>query len=232
MEKDYITRTQKQYETYYQSAFNTQVWVLSILGLTLSTLFFLAGKFGFDIFNRRIDTALEATSAQLKALEEDLTKRITDLEDGLAKRITQQEQDLKTQSKFQFFFAQALTLGSHKRRDDAKTLYRAALKIYGSGKARQLIPKKSGVLAARNLFRQFQKKDDASSVENAKKELALDLYNDLEDELALAAVELDWLGPLLKERKSAPSATVAAEVKTAEPAPFEPTPAPTSREEK
>lgn len=48
MEKDYITRTQKQYEAYYQSAFNTQIWVLSITGFTLATMFFLAGRFGFD----------------------------------------------------------------------------------------------------------------------------------------------------------------------------------------
>src|SRR5712692_625761 len=36
MEKDYITRTQKQFESYYQTAFHTQVWVLSIMGTILA----------------------------------------------------------------------------------------------------------------------------------------------------------------------------------------------------
>src|SRR5467141_846952 len=42
LEKDYITRVQKQYETYYEKAFNTQGWILTILGIILTTLFFLA----------------------------------------------------------------------------------------------------------------------------------------------------------------------------------------------
>jgi hypothetical protein len=36
--------------------------------------------------------------------------------------------------------------------------------------------------------------------------LADELYDDLEEELALAAVNLNWLAPLLKERKATPPA--------------------------
>jgi hypothetical protein len=39
MEKDYITRTQKQYESYYQKAFNTQMWTLGIMGLLLTGVY-------------------------------------------------------------------------------------------------------------------------------------------------------------------------------------------------
>ena len=39
MEKDYITRTQKQYESYYQEAFNAQMWTLGIMGLLLAGVY-------------------------------------------------------------------------------------------------------------------------------------------------------------------------------------------------
>ncbi len=241
MEKDYILRTQNHYETYYKEVFSTQTHILwtigltaTLLSITLTAVFFVAARFGFNIFDRRIEMALkeasaqlrteftvmlgkqtqaqrEANNEQLKALEDGLTKRITDLEDGLSKRITQQEQDLKARSDFQFKFAQALTLASDKRHADATNLYRSALKIYKRGRDRQLIPKGLGVIATRNLFRQFRKGDAANSVENAKEELAKALYNDLEDELALAAVRLTWLTPLLEERTDAP---IAEEPKT------------------
>jgi hypothetical protein len=233
MEKDYITRTQKQYETYYQSAFSTQVWVLSITGFTLATMFFLAGRFGFDIFTRRIDSALkEATTqlraefaerlsnetnalqaahaAELKTLEGDLTKRNTDLEGALSKRITQQEEDLETRSSFHFRHVEGLAAGADKRSADARASFRWALKIYKLGRPRKLIPVRVGARAAANLFVAVEQEDAANFEENAKKELADPFYNDLEDELASAAIMLNSLAPLLAERKRAQGEPPAA----------------------
>lgn len=122
MEKDYITRVQKEYEAYYEKAYNTQVWILSILGLILTTLFFLAGRIGFSVFDRRIDSALREASAQLrteftqlleketKALRESNAAQIKELDSTLAARIGDLEKDLKARSTFQFRFAQALTV--------------------------------------------------------------------------------------------------------------------------
>src|SRR6266568_3041934 len=66
MEKDYITRIQKQYEAYYEKAFNTQVTIVSTLALFITIVLAIAAKFGFDTFDRRIDTALTEASAQLR----------------------------------------------------------------------------------------------------------------------------------------------------------------------
>ncbi len=44
MEKDYITRVQKQYETYYEKAFNTQVTTLSIIALFITIVFGLTHR--------------------------------------------------------------------------------------------------------------------------------------------------------------------------------------------
>ncbi|HXM94717.1 MAG TPA: hypothetical protein VOA64_10780 [Candidatus Dormibacteraeota bacterium] len=54
MEKDYITRIQKQYETCYEKAFNAQGSILTTLGIILTTLFFLAGRFGLRVFDRQM----------------------------------------------------------------------------------------------------------------------------------------------------------------------------------
>ncbi len=87
------------------------------------------------------------------------------------------------------------------RRSDARAAFRRALKNYKFGKARKLIPPRSAAIALHNLFVQFPNEDEGNFAENARKELADEFYNDLEDELALAAVNLKWLGPLLKKRK-------------------------------
>jgi hypothetical protein len=49
----------------------------------------------------------------------------------------------------------------------------------------------------------INKKDEANFEKNARKELEDQLYNNLEDELASAALTFDELVPLLRERKAA-----------------------------
>ncbi len=236
MEKDYITRVQKQYETYYEKAFNTQVWTLSILGLILTAVFFLAGRIGFAVFDRRIDSALREASTQLRtefaqllgketqALREANSAQLKTLEDGLTKRITEQVQDLKTRSSFEIQFVQGLAAAADKRYADARNSFRRAMTLYTSGKPRQLIEKRHATSATRNLFVMFEEEDKANFTENAKEELARPLYNDLGDELAQAALTLGWLTPLLNERKSAQSRTIAAEPKLGKATPIEPKP--------
>lgn len=96
-----------------------------------------------------------------------------------------------------------LAAGADKRSADARAAFRRAVKQYKSGRARQLFPMRSGTVAVHNIFNQFPYEDEPNFVENAKEELADEFYNDLESELALAAVQLDWLAPLVKERKAA-----------------------------
>jgi hypothetical protein len=78
------------------------------------------------------------------------------------------------------------------------------------------------------MFVAIFQEDEANYVENAKNELAGKFYNDLEEELALAALRLDWLGPLLNERKQVPSRP--AEPKTEEPTELPRGPAPSGDE--
>src|SRR6516162_11502085 len=57
MEKDYIARTQKLYESYYQKTFNTQMWTLGIVGILLTAVFGLVAKLSLETFEQRTKLA-------------------------------------------------------------------------------------------------------------------------------------------------------------------------------
>jgi len=242
MEKDYITRVQKQYESYYKEVLSTQTWTLGIFGFILTAVFAVASKFSLDIFDSRTKSSLDAALAQvekkfseqmqkeLETLRQHNSVQLKALEDGLTKRISSQEQALKTRPEFQFNFSQGLAMGADKQYADSIDAFRSALDIYKSSKPQELIQKKSGTTTAQNIFVTLRQEDEANIVENAKKELANELYDDLEDELAQVALSLDWFAPLLKERKQDPSPQAPAEPKTREAEPAQPPPDAPQRE--
>ncbi|HYL85878.1 MAG TPA: hypothetical protein VE263_16745 [Candidatus Angelobacter sp.] len=231
MEKDYITRVQKQYETYYKEVFSTQTHILwtigvtvTLLSITLSIVFFVAGRFGFNIFDRRIEMSLKEGSTQLRAefaerlsnetnalqavhaaelktLEDGLTKRITDLEDGFVKRFNQQEEDLMAKSDYQFHFAQGISTLVNKVWDPAIKQFRLALGVFKNAKPRGIFAKHQGNRTTANIFLAIRARDKEKFAEAAKKELELDVYQGLDDELNYAASEVPELAPLLKKEK-------------------------------
>ncbi len=236
MEKDYILRTQNHYETYYKEVFSTQTHILwtigvtaTLLSITLAAVFFIAGRFGFNIFDRRIEMALKQASADLRtefaerlanetnALQEAHASELKTLEDGLTKRVAQQEQDLTTRSQYQFQFAQAFSLFANESWDGAIRTFRYALGIYKQGKPRGIFEDRQGRRVTANIFNSIRKRDGAKFEVAAKKELELDVYKGLEDELNFAATEVPELGPLLKERNLAPSPSSAVEPRPAAP---------------
>ena len=75
--------------------------------------------------------------------------------------------------------------------------------FYKEGKPKDIIPKKAGARCAANIFRSIKQEDEVHHIENTTKELTFKIYDDLDKELALAALLLPWLAPVLKERKQA-----------------------------
>jgi hypothetical protein len=199
MERGYIEHIQKDARDYYEKAFNTQIIMVTIIGLFVAA----AGKFGVDHI---VQGKLTEASANL---QEEFTKKLDErfqqLENALTKRVEETEADLETKSDFQFYFAQGLALGVHNRYEQARGLYRLALTRYKSGKSREVIKERAAITVLNNIFSMMEREDGQNYTENAKKELARELYNDLEDELAQSALELTWLASLVKERKEAPS---------------------------
>ena len=251
MEKEYILRTQNHYEAYYKEVFSMQTHILwtigitaTLISITLTAVFFVAGRFGFNIFDRRIEAALGDATAQLRtdfaerlanetnALQEAHAAELKTLEDGLSKRINEQGKDLKFKSDYQFQFAQGLGFHANSRWDSAILHFRMALHVYKEGKSRGVFGGTNGKRPAANLFLDIKNRDKGKFLEAAKKELENDLYNGLEDELNFAVTEVPELAQLLTERESAQSMKVGAEPKTPVAAPAQPTPLTPQKDQK
>jgi len=215
MEKDYIVRTQKLYESYYQRTLSTQLWTLGIVLVVLTAVFVLVARFSLNLFEQRTKLAITDASAQLRneyarilakevqKLWDSNTADNRKLKDALASQAAELEQNFKHGSDFQIHFVQGLAGAAEEHHDDSVVAFRQALTAYKSGKARNLIETKVGAATVRYLFESLGKKHGESYVEQAREEMANPLYNGLEEELALAALQSPWLTPLINERNPA-----------------------------
>jgi hypothetical protein len=223
MERDYITRTQKQYESYYQKVLNTQIWTLVIMGLILTGVFVLVARFSLKMIEEQTKTATAGATVQMRneyarALAKEVQKLwdsnaadIKKLKEALTAQFAELEQNLKDRSDFQMQFVQALAEGLDERQGDSLLEFRNALRTYKSGKLRHLIEAKLGATAVRSIFESLRRKHEENYVDKAREELADSLYNGLEAELALAALQSPWLTPLVNERRPAPPEPSAPE---------------------
>ena len=215
MEKDYITRTQNQYQSYYQKVLNTQIWTLMLMGLILTGVFVLVARFSLKMIDEQTKTAMAGATVQMRneyarALAKEVQKLwdsnaadVKKLKETLTAEFAELEQNLKDRSGFQMQFVQALAEDLDDRQGDSLLTFRNALRTYKSGKPRNLIEAKVGATTARSIFESLRRKHRENYVDKAREELADSLYNDLEEELALAALHSPWLTPLINERSPA-----------------------------
>jgi hypothetical protein len=215
MEKDYITRTQKQYESYYQKVLNTQIWTLVIMGLILTGVFVFVARFSLKMIDEQTKTATAGATIQMRneyarALAKEVQKLwdsnaadIKKLKEAQTAQFADLEQNLKDRSDFQMQYVQALAEGLEERHGDSLLAFRNALTTYKSGKPRHLIEAKLGATAARSVFELLRKQHGENYADKAREELADSLYNGLEEEVALAALQSPWLTPLVNGRKPA-----------------------------
>jgi multidrug efflux pump subunit AcrB len=223
MEKDYITRMQKQYESYYQKVLNTQMWTLAIMGLILTGVFVLVARFSLKMIDEQTKTATAGATVQMRneyarALAKEVQKLwdtnaadVKKLKETLTAQFAELEQNLKDRSDFQTQFVQALAEGLDERQGDSLLTFRNALRTYKSCKSRNLIEAKVGATALSSIFELLRRKHRENYVDKAREELTDSLYNDLEGELALAALQNPWLTPLINERSPALPAPPAPE---------------------
>jgi hypothetical protein len=246
MEKDYILRTQKLYESYYARTLNTQLWALGIIVLLLTAVFVLVARFSLNLFEQRTKLATTDATAQLRnEYARILAKEVQKLWDSnaadskkLREALTAQTgellQNLRDRSEFQMQFVQGLAADAEQRHDDGIGAFRQALTAYKACKPRNLIETKVGAASARYIFEALQKKHGENHVEKVREELAGSLYNELEEELALTALQSPWLAALISERnppapeppaapEPAPVVRPAATIPRALPAEVDPT---------
>jgi len=235
MEKDYIGRTQRLYESYYQKTFNMQMWTLAIVGLLLIAVFAMVVRFSLNLFEQRTKLATADATAQMRnehgrILAKEVQKlwdsNAADskkLKEALTAQIALLEQNLKDRSDFEIHFVQGVAGGADGGQDECVGSFRRALMAYTSCKPRNLIETRVGAATVRFIFEAIRKQQGENSVEKAREELAQPLYNGLEKELALVALQSPWLAPLINERSPAapgpPSPEMAGGPRPAAPVP-------------
>lgn len=223
MERDYITRVQKQYESYYQKVLNTQMWTLGIMGLILTGVFVLVSRFSLKMIDEQTKTATAGATVQMRneyarALAKEVQKLwdsnaadLKKLKETLTTQMSELEQNLRTRSDFQIEFVLGLAAAVDDCGGDSVVRFCEALRTYKSGKSRNLIDAKVGATTVRHIFESLRKTQGENYAEKVREELADPLYNGLDEELALAALQMPWLAPFINERKPAPQEQAAPE---------------------
>jgi hypothetical protein len=235
MEKDYIARAQKLYESYYEKTFSKELWTLAIVGLILTAVFGIVARFSLNLFEQRTKLATADATAQVRneyarILAKEAQKRSVSnaadtkkLRDALTMKTVELEQNLKDRSDFQIRFVQGLIAGTEERHGNTVVTFRQALRTYKSSKPRNLFETELGAATVKFVFEALQEKHGETYVEEGRVELADALYDGLEEELALAALHIPWLTPLINERSPATPEPPVLE-KAAEPRPTALTP--------
>jgi len=211
-EREFIARTQKVYESFYDKAFNAQLWTLTIAGLFMIVVFGLVARYALNLFEQRTKLATaDATTQMRNEYARILAKEVQKLFDSnaadtrkrkeaLTEQIVELEQKLKDRSDFQIQFVQGLAAETEECHDGSVAMFRQALRAYKAGKPRNVMETEVGGTTVKFLFESLRKTHGDKYVEKAHKELTDPLYNGLDEELALAALHIPWLKTLIKER--------------------------------
>ena len=220
VERDRIDKTQQRYDD-YEKARTTEMRALEATAAVLTLFVGFAALFGYSVFDQRIRHAVSQATGQLEGkFDEKLVAELKTLRDSNAAQLKQLEEELNCRTHYNFYFAQGQAAGADGRNQGALDSYRRALKTYKSGKTRGLFAVGNGERAVRNIFVTIEKLHKDKFANEAKKELADELYDDLKDELALVALEVEGLVPLVRERIAAQPAheetypTAAADAST------------------
>jgi hypothetical protein len=199
------------------------MWTLAIMGLILTGVFVLVARFSLKMIDEQTKTATAGATVQMRneyarTLAKEVQKLwdsnaadVKKLKETLTAQFVELEQNLKDRSDFQTQFVQALAEGLDERQGDSLLTFRNALRTYKSCKSRNLIEAKVGATALSSIFELLRRKHRENYVDKAREELTDSLYNDLEGELALAALQNPWLTPLINERSPALPAPPAPE---------------------
>jgi tetratricopeptide (TPR) repeat protein len=209
---DHAERAQQEAKDYYEKAFQTQVKFLDWFVILVAATPLVVGLFGFRLIDRTIEHSVSKATTdlerkfdqklgvELKNLKESNAAQMKQLEQSLKERIDNLEGDLNCRVYYHFYSAQGQAAGADGRHAEALDSFRRALKTYTSGKSRQLFTTQNGGRTIRNILVSIEHLHPDSRAEEARKELANELYNDLEDEIAHGAGGFEWLSALVREK--------------------------------
>ena len=204
LEKDRIEQMQQHFEAYYGKAHTTEMRVLEATVAILTLFVAFAALFGFSVFEQRVQHAVGRATTNLETkFGEKLAEELETLKNLNTARLNQIEDGVNCRTYYNFYFAQGEAAGADGRHGEALDSFRRALKTYKSCKTRGVFAAANGGRVLRHIFLTMQKLHKDKFTDEAQKELGDKLYDDLKHELALAALEVNGLPALVRERMAA-----------------------------
>jgi archaellum component FlaC len=209
---EYILRIQRQYEAYYEKAFNTQQYTIWAIGLFLTVILALAGRFGLQVFDRHIEYTVKGVASELRAsfeqrLESETSalrtqnaQRVSEGIENLQKKYDQALEDLTDRSGLRREFDSGLIFASLKQYDDAADYFHQFLTKYLKARTRNLVRREDAASVISNLFKAIYKKDPDKFQDRAPEELKNNIYRELSEELVSAASLFAKLAPFLSSQ--------------------------------
>lgn len=215
LDKDYITRVQKQYEAYYEKVLSTQTTTVALVGILISIILAIAAKFSFDIFDTRTKTALEQAITQqrneyaqtlateVQKLKESNDKEMKSLSDALRTEITDESNDLRALSRWNLHVAQGFAFGASQDYARQTTQFRRATEVYKLTKPRNILSPKTAANTIHNTLLGIDlQAAEEQKAEKIREELSNHLYDGLEIELALVAVAHPEYAQAINQRQN------------------------------
>jgi hypothetical protein len=234
LDKDYTTRIQKQYEAYYEKAFNTQVAIIGIITLLITIVLWATARFGLNVFERLTQSAIREATSQLRSEFATATTQLrtdtalalgTEVESlkkanaanmqALTEELTIQMNtlDKQVEARTSYFVAinAAFAMAEPHPTEASIVMSQTAIATYKAGKA-HLIPQ-MGSTAIRQMLafiRLHRPQDFADAVRNELRS-NYELFKGLDAEITEALLEHQALLPVLqewREGKIKPSSTL------------------------
>jgi len=186
----------------------------TLIGILITIVLALAGRFSLRMFDERTRAALAEASTPLradytKALAEELQK----LKTSHQAELTQLEYNLQKRTEFMALHAHGLAFAAHNQHDDAIDSFREAFEIYTDHK--DLLPEALPVEVLENIIVCLRKKDPNNFLENVEKEFSNPVYDNAKETLTSLALSRAQLAPIIRRRISANGAPPRDKTETA-----------------
>lgn len=210
IQKAYTDQIQKDVKDYYEKALDQVKWTAGLLLAAIGVLSSLATFYSVKWFDDRTKQAIATArselrqefttqmQAELETLRKESTARLKTLEEGLTQQIEKETTKLRVRSNLTIALATGVALGKAGGHNDARQLFRWALKTCASN--REASTPETAQILIKQLFLAIKVANPQKFEEEAKKELAADFFKDFTNELNAAAIEIPELADVLRKK--------------------------------
>jgi len=212
---DFAKQAQAEAKDYYDKVLATETRSLWIMGIFITVLLALAARIGFNTFERLTQSAIREATIQLRTeynqtlanevqkLKVSNEKEMNSLSDDLQAKIAEESNVLRRVSEWNLQVSQAFAFGVQMRYSLATNCFREATRIYKQVKEAETMTLNSAATTIANTLESAALESPAQRTDKIQEELSNPIYDGMEIELALTAVNRPEFAQAIRDRKKA-----------------------------